>query len=119
LGGSRQGEFKNTITIFLQKVQVESFSQKIDKNFDVSFSSIFLFYRVFGCFSAMGVRKQYKKRFAKQIVSKSFYKKYDKKPKTYIFLRFILSRFWAFLGEGSLKHDKKYQFFLPWSFFGL
>jgi hypothetical protein len=52
--------------MFLQKFHVENFPQKIDKNFDVNSPSIFvLFYRVFGfgCFSAMGVQKHYKKRF--------------------------------------------------------
>jgi hypothetical protein len=81
LGVSRQGEFKNTIKVFWQKVRVESFSQNFDKIFDVSFSSPFLFYRVFGCFSAMGVQKHYKKRFAKKIASKRFYKKFDQKSK--------------------------------------
>jgi hypothetical protein len=102
LGVSRQGEFKNTMKIFLQKVHVENFFQNFDNNFDVSFSSTFLFYRVFGCFSAMGVQKHYKKRFTKKIVSKSFYKRFDKKSQTDFFSIF-LSRFWAFLGEGSSK----------------
>jgi hypothetical protein len=44
---------------------------------------------------AMGVQKYYKNRFAKTIVSK----KIDKKIAT-AFSRFLLSRFWAFLGEG-------------------
>jgi hypothetical protein len=68
LGVSRQGELKNTTQIFLQKVHVENFF-KI-KKIDASFSSIlFLFYRVFGCFSARGVQKHHKKRFTKKIVS--------------------------------------------------
>jgi hypothetical protein len=62
-----------------------------------------MFYLVFGCFSAMGVQKHYKKRFAKKIVSKSFYKKFDQKSKTDFFSNFVLSRFWAFLDEGSSK----------------
>jgi hypothetical protein len=58
----------------------------------------------------MGVQKHYKKRFTKKIVSKSFYKKFDQKSKTDFFSNFILSRFWAFLDEGSSKTRlKKYQ----------
>ena len=41
----------------------------------------FLFYRVFGCFSAMGVKKTQQKTFCKKIVSNSFYKKIDQKPR--------------------------------------
>jgi hypothetical protein len=67
------------------------------------FPRLFLFYRIFGCFSAMGVQKHYKKRFTKKIVSKSFYKKFDQKSKTDFFSIFVLLRFWAFLGEGSSK----------------
>jgi hypothetical protein len=111
LGVSRQGEFKNTIQIFLQKVHVENFSQNFDKHFQCQFFlDFFLFYRVFGCFSAMGVQKHYKKRFTKTIVSKSFYQKFDQKSKTDFFSILFLSRFWAFLDEGSSKtRQKKYQ----------
>jgi hypothetical protein len=56
------------------------------------FPRLFLFYRVFGCFSAMGVQKHYKKRFAKKLVSKSFNKKFDQKSKT-DFSRFVLITF--------------------------
>jgi hypothetical protein len=114
LGVSRQGEFKNTIKIFLQKVHVENFFQNFDKKFGVSFSStFFLFYRVFGCFSAMGVQKHYKKRFTKKIVSKSFYKKFDQKSKTdffSIFFYHVFGRFSMRLDEGSSKTRlKKYR----------
>jgi hypothetical protein len=98
LGVSRQGEFKNTTKIFLQKAHVENFFQHFDKISMSFFPRLFLFYRVFGCFSAMAVQKHYKKRFAKQIVSKSFYKTIDQKSKTD-----FLSRFWAFLDEESSK----------------
>jgi hypothetical protein len=58
-----------------------------------------LFYRGFGCFSAMGFQKHKKKRFAKEIVSKSFYQKIVIKRD--FLSAFVLSRFWAFRGEGS------------------
>jgi hypothetical protein len=44
--------------MLLQKVHV--MSKKIDLNINVSFSCFFLFYRVFGCFSVMGVQKHHK-----------------------------------------------------------
>jgi hypothetical protein len=58
----------------------------------------------------MGVQKHYKKRFAKKIMSKVFYKKFDQKSKTDFFSKFVSSRFWAFLDEGSSKTRlKKYR----------
>jgi hypothetical protein len=45
----------------------------------------------------MVVKKNGKKRVAKQIVSKSFYKKIGKIGGS------LTRRFWAFLGEGSSK----------------
>jgi hypothetical protein len=102
LGVSRQGEFKNTIKIFGQKVRVKNFSQNFDKNFDVSFSSTFLFYRVFGCFLAMGVQNATKK-FCKKIVSKMFYKQFDQKSKTDFLSTFLIRFLSAFLGEVSSK----------------
>ena len=64
----------------------KTFSEKILRKptkFSISvFPQLFLFYRVFRCFLAMGVQKHYKKRFAKKIVWKSFYKKFDQKSKT-------------------------------------
>ena len=71
------------------------------------FPRLFLFYRVFGCFSAMGVQKHYKKRFAKKIVSKSFYKKFDQKSKTDFFSIFFYHVFGRFSVRGVQKHDKK------------
>jgi hypothetical protein len=43
-------------------------------------------------------------------VSKTIYKKFDQKSKTDFFSNFFLSRFWAFLDEGSSKTQlKKYR----------
>jgi hypothetical protein len=66
------------------------------------FPRLLLLYRVFWCFSAMGVQKHYKKRFTKKSCRKSFEKQIDQKSKTDFFSIF-LSRFGAFLGEGSSK----------------
>jgi hypothetical protein len=70
---------------------------------------LFLFYCVFGCFSAMGVQKHNKKRFTKKIVSKSFHKKFDQKSKTDFFsicFNHVLGRF-SVRARGAQKHDKK------------
>jgi hypothetical protein len=71
------------------------------------FPRLFLFYRVFGCFSATGVQKHYKKRLTKKIVSKSFYKKIDQKSKTDFFSNFFNHVFGRFSMRGVQKHDEK------------
>jgi hypothetical protein len=84
----------------------KTFSRQIDKKIDVSFSSIILFYRVFGCFSAMGVQKHNKKScrkvFKQKIVSNKSGQKIQIIGQIY-FSRYFSSRFWAFLGEGRSK----------------
>jgi hypothetical protein len=74
-----------------------------DKNFDVSFSSTFFVLSRFRVFFSDGSSETLQKRFTKKIVSKSFYEKFDQKSKTDFFSTFFLSRFWAFLDEGSSK----------------
>jgi hypothetical protein len=77
----------------LQKAYAEKFPEKLDKFFDVSFFLDFvLFYRVFGCFSAMRVQKHHKKRFTKKSCPKVLHnghtfvnKKIDKNPKPIFF----------------------------------
>jgi hypothetical protein len=117
-------EFKNTIKIFLQKVHVENLfrenSQKTDKIFVISFSSTFLFYRVFRCFLAMGVQKHYKKRFTNRSCRKVFQKSRSKNPKP-TFSRFFLNHvFGRFSVRGVQKQDKKIRkkSDRPWYFFG-
>jgi hypothetical protein len=88
-GVSRQGEFKNTTKIFLQKALVENFFRKNRQIFDVSFSSTFF---VLSRFRAMGVQKHYKKRFTKKSCRKVFTKYSTKNPKP-TFSRFILITF--------------------------
>jgi hypothetical protein len=70
---------------------LKTFSKTINKISMSVFPQISLFYRVFGCFSAMGVHKHTKKRFAKNIVPKSFYKKIDQKSKTDFCLIFYIT----------------------------
>jgi hypothetical protein len=99
-----KGSSKTPQKCFCKKSMSKTFPKISILFFDVSFFlDFFWFYRVFGCFSAMGVQKHYKKRFAKQIASKGFYKKFDQKSKTDFFSNSFLSRFWAFLDEGSSK----------------
>jgi hypothetical protein len=69
----------------------------------------------------MGVQKHYKKRFAKKIVSKRFYKEIDKKSKTDFFSISFYHIFGRFSVRGVQKHHKKYRKNAsdPGSFFGL
>jgi hypothetical protein len=84
----------------MQKVHVEKCfrenSQKIDKNFDVSFTSTFLFYCVFRCYLAIEF-----KNTTKNVLQK-IDKESTKNPKP-IFTLFLFHVFWVFLGEGSSK----------------
>jgi hypothetical protein len=95
LGVSRQGEFKNTIKLFWQKVRVENFPQNFDKNFDVSFSSTFFVLSHFRVFFSDGSSKTLQKTFCKtNRVEKLLQKNRPKSPKP-IFSRFS---FITFLG---------------------
>jgi len=68
-GVSRQGEFKNTMQMFLQKVHVESFSQN---NISTSvLPQLFLFHHGYGCCSAMGVQKHYQKIRVERFLQKT------------------------------------------------
>jgi hypothetical protein len=82
LGVSRQGEFKNTTKIFLQKVHVEKQIKNFDKNFDVSFSSTFFVLSRFRVFFSDGSSKTPQKTFYKtNRVEKFFTKNSTKNPK--------------------------------------
>jgi hypothetical protein len=99
-------EFKNTTQIFWQKVRVKTFP-KISTSTSMSvFPRLFLFYRIFGCFSAMGVQKHYKKRFAKKSLRKCFTKQSTKSPKP-TFSRFCYYVFGRFSVRGVQKQDLK------------
>jgi hypothetical protein len=106
----------------MQKVHVENFfrenAQKIDKNFDVSFSSIvfgfiafsknfdvsfssflFLVLLRFQVLLSNGSSKTHQQNvLPKESCRKVFIKK-STKIQNRFFLGFVLSRFWAFLGE--------------------
>jgi hypothetical protein len=84
-----KGSSKTPQKYFGKKSVSKTFS-KISTKISMSvFPRLFLFYRIFGCFSATGVQKHHKKRVAKKIVSKSFYKKFDQKSKTDVFSIFF------------------------------
>jgi hypothetical protein len=61
-----------------------------------------MFYRVFGVFSAMGVQKRYKNVLQKNRVEK-YLQKIRPKTQNRFFHDLFLSRFRAFLGEGTSK----------------
>jgi hypothetical protein len=100
---SRQGEFKNTIQIFWQKVRVENFSQYFDKNFDVSFSSTSFVLSHFRVFFSDESSKALQKTFCKKNRVEQFLQKIRPKVQNRLLLDFFLVRFWAFLGKGSSK----------------
>jgi hypothetical protein len=79
LGVSRQGEFKNTIKIFLQKFHVKNFSPKNRQKFRCQFFLDLFIYRVFGCFSAMGDQTTTKNVLQNKSCRKVFTKKSIKK----------------------------------------
>ena len=89
LGVSRQGEFKNTIKIFWQKVRVENFSQTFDQNFDVSFSSTFF---CFIEFSGVFQRWEFKNT-TKNVLQKSRVEKFLQKIRPKIQNRLLLDLF--------------------------
>jgi hypothetical protein len=103
----------------LQKVHVE---KKKSTKFACQFFLDFFFYLVFRCFSATGVQKHHKKRFAKHNrVEKLLQTKIDKKSKTDPFSIFFNQRFWGV--RGIQKHPpKKSKINLTsgpgWSFLG-
>jgi hypothetical protein len=117
-----KGEFKNTTKMF-EKSPCQKLPPKKSTKISMSgFPRLVLFYRVFGCFSAMGVQKPRRKRFYKKILSKSFNKKIGKKPKTVFFSICFNRVFGCFLVKGiKTKHDKKLtqKPDQPWCFFGL
>jgi hypothetical protein len=113
----------------LQKVHGENFfrenSHKIDKSFNISFSSTFYFLSRFQVLLSDGGSKALQKKFCKTNRVEIFFKKVDKKNAKPIFFLFFscffLSRFWAFLGEAGLKTQLKKSrmfFYRPRYFFG-
>jgi hypothetical protein len=77
----------------------QKFRQKFRCQFPLDF---FLFYRVFGCFLAMGVQKHHKKS-----CRKVFTKNSTKNPKPTFSRSFVYHVFGRFSMRGVQKHDKK------------
>jgi hypothetical protein len=94
LGVSRQGEFKNTIKMFLQKVNVGKKIKNFEKNFDVSFFSTFFVLSHFRVFFSDGNSKTLK-TFYKRIRVEKFLQKILPKIQNRLFLEFF---FITFLG---------------------
>jgi hypothetical protein len=105
LGVSRQGEFKNTINIFLQKVHVENFFQNFDQNFDVSFSSTFFVLSHFRVSFSDGSSKALQKTFCKQNRVEKLLQKNRPKTQNHFFLDFFYHVFGRFSVKGVEKHD--------------
>jgi hypothetical protein len=95
LGVSRQGKFKNTITIFLQKVHVENVFQNFDKIFRCQFSLDFL---CFIAFSGVSQRWEFKNT-KKNVLQNNRVEKYLQKIRPKIQNRLFLESFFImFLG---------------------
>jgi hypothetical protein len=88
-----------------QKVHVENSPQKIDKHFDVSLSSTSFILSRFRVFLSVGVKKRNKRRCVNKMVPKTCHKKSTKIQNRCFSI--FLSRYWAFLGEGSPKIPSK------------
>jgi hypothetical protein len=79
----------------------KTFSKISTKNFDVSFSSTFFVLSRFRVFLSDGSSKTLPKTFCKTNRVEKFLQKIRPKIQNRLFLEFCLSRFWAFLDEGS------------------
>jgi hypothetical protein len=95
LGVSRQGEFKNTIKIFLQKVHVENFFRKFDKKCRCQF-----FLDFFGFITFSGVPQRWElKNTTKNVLQKNRVEKILQKIRPKIQNRLVLEqKFITFLG---------------------
>jgi hypothetical protein len=100
-----RGVQKHHTNIFTKKSMSKTFPKKVDKNFDVSFTTFFVLSR-FRVFLSDGSSKTLQKTFYKKIVSKSFYKKSTKNPKS-ILSRFFYLVFGRFSVRGVQKHYLK------------
>jgi hypothetical protein len=101
----------------MQKVHVKNFfgenSQKIDKNFDVTFSWTSFVISRFQVFLSDGSSQTLQKTFYKKIVSKSFYKKIDKKIDKKIQTDCLSKRNYHVFGRFSVRGVKKHYKKIP------
>jgi hypothetical protein len=100
----------------------KTFSKQIDKNFDVSFSSIFFGLSRFQVFLSDGSSKTLQKRFAKKSCRKVFTKKSTKiQNQTDFFSISFYHVFGRFSVRGVQKYDKENigKKIRPHYFFGL
>jgi hypothetical protein len=106
-----KGSSKTPLKYFCKKSMSKTFPKQIDKNFDVSFSSIFF---VLSRFRVRVSQRWEFKNTTKNVLQKNRVEKFlqNIRPKIQnrFFSQFFLSRFWAFLGDGSSKTRlKKYR----------
>jgi hypothetical protein len=99
-----RGVQKRHKNVFTKSPGQNIFTQKSIKFSMSVFPRFFLFYRGFGCFSAMGVQKYYKKRFYKKHRVEKFSrtKKSTKIPNHFLSICFI-----TFFGRFSAKGSSK------------
>jgi hypothetical protein len=107
---------------FCKKSMSKTFSEKIDKNFNVSFPSTFFDFIAFSGVSQRGdLKNTTKKHFTKKSCRKVFPKKSTKKSKTDFFSILFNHVFGRFSVRGVQKHDKKFRgkkSDQSWYFFG-
>jgi hypothetical protein len=96
--------------MFLQQVHAKA-SPRISTKIPMSvFPRLFLFYRVFGCFLAAGVKKTLQKNvLQKGSCRKVFTKNSTKNPKPIVSRFLFYHVFGRFSVRGVRKHDKKYR----------
>jgi hypothetical protein len=107
LGVSRQGEFKNTIKIFLQKVHVENVFLNFDQKNRCQFFLDFFFLSRFRVFFSDGSSKTLQKTFCKKNRVEKFLQKVRQKSKPTFSRFFFPHGFGRFSIRGVQKHDKK------------
>jgi hypothetical protein len=112
LGVSRQGEFKNTIKIFLQKSSCRKLSPKKLAQISMSvFTRLFCFI----AFSGVSQRWEFKNTTKNVLQKKSCRKGFTKnRPKIQnrLFLDFVYHVFGRFSVRGVQKHNKNIENFL-------
>jgi hypothetical protein len=107
LGVSRQGEFKNTIKIFLQKVHVENFFQNFDKKFRCQFFlDFFCFIAFSGVSQRWEIKNTTKNALQKKSCRKVFTKNSTKNPKP-TFSRILFITFLGVSRWGEFKNTIK------------
>jgi hypothetical protein len=100
-------DFSFLLYLFSKKSMSKPFSKKSTKISMSVFPRFSGLYRVLRCFAAIRVQCTNKSVLQKNLVERFL-------PKKCFFVDFVLSRFWAFLGEGSSKTPLKKKIEKNW-----